>query len=147
MSVRAWLGRFICKTDGNFGNVAFAKYMWRKSTDDYFLYISLCISVYVSVNYKFWIQPKSVCYKIHLKYHLGLPWCDAVMGSQRVRHKWAPELNWTGGSNGREFACNEGDLGSIPGFGRFPWERKGYRSFSALLKLWICDVFGTHTSP
>ena len=30
------------------------------------------------------------------------------------------------GSAGKESACNEGDLGSIPGSGRFPGERKGY---------------------
>ena len=28
-----------------------------------------------------------------------------------------------GGSNGKESACNAGDLGSIPGLGRFPWRR------------------------
>ena len=30
------------------------------------------------------------------------------------------------GSAGKESACEEGDLGSIPGFGRCPRERKGY---------------------
>ena len=30
------------------------------------------------------------------------------------------------GSAGQEFACNVGDLGSIPGLGRSPGERKGY---------------------
>ena len=30
------------------------------------------------------------------------------------------------GSAGKEFACNAGDLGSIPGLGRFPGEGKGY---------------------
>ena len=30
------------------------------------------------------------------------------------------------GSAGRESACNEGDLGSIPGLGRSPGEGKGY---------------------
>ena len=28
-----------------------------------------------------------------------------------------------GGSDGKESACNVGDLGSIPGLGRFPWRR------------------------
>ena len=31
-----------------------------------------------------------------------------------------------GGSDGKESACNVGDLGSIPGFGRSPGERNGY---------------------
>ena len=30
------------------------------------------------------------------------------------------------GSAGNEFACNAGDLGSIPGLGRSPGEEKGY---------------------
>ena len=30
------------------------------------------------------------------------------------------------GSAGQESACNVGDLGSIPGLGRFPGERKSY---------------------
>ena len=29
-----------------------------------------------------------------------------------------------GGSDGKESTCNAGDLGSIPGSGRFPWRRK-----------------------
>ena len=28
-----------------------------------------------------------------------------------------------GGSDSKEFACNAGDLGSIPGLGRFPWRK------------------------
>ena len=32
------------------------------------------------------------------------------------------------GSVSKESACNVGDLGSIPGLGRSPGERKGYRS-------------------
>ena len=34
------------------------------------------------------------------------------------------QLN-SGGSDGKEFACNTGDLGSIPGSGRAPGEGKG----------------------
>ena len=30
----------------------------------------------------------------------------------------------TGGSDSKESACNAGDLGSIPGLGRFPWKRE-----------------------
>ena len=35
-------------------------------------------------------------------------------------------LGFPCGSAGKESTCNEGDLGSIPGLGRFPGERKGY---------------------
>ena len=31
-----------------------------------------------------------------------------------------------GGSDGKESACNAGDLGLIPGLGRSPGEEKGY---------------------
>ena len=34
--------------------------------------------------------------------------------------------HFPGGSAGKEFACNVGDLGSIPEFGRSPGEGKGY---------------------
>ena len=52
---------------------------------------------------------------------------------------WRPQklwfiINWLvrqmvgfpGGSDGKESACNAGDLGSIPGLGRSPGEGKGY---------------------
>ena len=35
-------------------------------------------------------------------------------------------LGFPGGSAGKESTCNAGDLGSIPGLGRFPGEGKGY---------------------
>ena len=35
-------------------------------------------------------------------------------------------MGFPGGSDGKESACNAGDLGSIPGLGRSPGERKGY---------------------
>ena len=35
-------------------------------------------------------------------------------------------LGFPGGSPGKEFACNMGDLGSILGLGRVPGEAKGH---------------------
>ena len=35
-------------------------------------------------------------------------------------------LGFPGDSDGKESACNVGDLGSIPGSGRYPGEGKGY---------------------
>ena len=32
--------------------------------------------------------------------------------------------HFPGNSDGKETACNAGDLGSIPGLGRFPWRRE-----------------------
>ena len=34
-------------------------------------------------------------------------------------------VGFPGGSNGEEFACNAGDLGSIPGWGRYPGKGNG----------------------
>ena len=76
----------------------------------------------------------------------GRPGVLQSMGSLRVRHDWATELNLTelrpgiflfeilhkwlwgfpGGSDGKEFACNAGHLGSIPGVGRSPGGGNGY---------------------
>jgi len=36
-------------------------------------------------------------------------------------------LGFPCGSDGKESACNEGDLGSIPGLGRSPGEGRDYR--------------------
>ena len=35
-------------------------------------------------------------------------------------------MGFPGGSAGKESACNAGDLGLIPGLGRYPGEGKGY---------------------
>ena len=65
----------------------------------------------------------------------GRPGVLRFMGSQRVGHDWVTEPNWTelilkrgfpGGSNGKESACNVGDLGSIPGLGRSPGGGHGH---------------------
>ena len=38
---------------------------------------------------------------------------------------WHTAEGFPGGSAGKQSACNEGDLGSIPGSGRSPGERNG----------------------
>ena len=43
---------------------------------------------------------------------------------QRLLNKWI--MGFPGGSDGKVSAYNVGDLGSIPGLGRFPGEEKGY---------------------
>ena len=43
------------------------------------------------------------------------------------------ELPGKHSSIGKESACNAGDLGSIPGLGRFPWRRK-WQSIPVLLR-------------
>ena len=41
----------------------------------------------------------------------------------KLEYKWK---GFPGGSDNKESACNAGDLGLIPGWGRFPGERNGY---------------------
>ena len=64
-----------------------------------------------------------------------------VKNSPAMRETWVGSLGWEDplekgktpafldfpcGSAGKEFTCNEGDHGSIPGLGRSPGEGKGY---------------------
>ena len=44
------------------------------------------------------------------------------------------QKGFLGGSDGKESACNVGDLGSIPGLGRSPGERNGYQLQYAFLE-------------
>ena len=39
---------------------------------------------------------------------------------ETLRHYWS----FSGGSDGKESARNEGDIGLIPGLGRIPWRRE-----------------------
>ena len=55
-------------------------------------------------------------------------------GTGRARAHWptgviafrTQYLGFPCGSAGKEYACNSGDMGSIPGLGRSPGEGKGY---------------------
>ena len=52
--------------------------------------------------------------------------------------------NIPGGSEGKESACNTGDLGSVPGLGRSPGEGNGYPlQYSCLEnsmdRPWVCN--------
>ena len=46
-------------------------------------------------------------------------------GSQQAERGWASGLIYLSGSVGKESACNIGELGLIPGSGRFPGEGNG----------------------
>ena len=51
------------------------------------------------------------------------------------------------GSAGKEFACNEGDLGSVPDLGRSPGEGKGSPfQYSGLENFMACIVHGVAKS-
>ena len=52
-------------------------------------------------------------------------------------------LGFPGGSDGKESACNVGDLGSIPELGRSPGEGKGYPlQYSGLENSMDCIIMG-----
>ena len=52
-----------------------------------------------------------------------------------------------GSSDGKESPCNAGDLGSIPGWGKSPGERKGYPlQYSGLESSMDCIVHGVTKS-
>ena len=58
---------------------------------------------------------------VMLSKHLILCHCFLLVCLQSF-----PASGFSCGSAGKEYACNEGDLGSIPGLGRSPGEGKGY---------------------
>ena len=56
-------------------------------------------------------------------------------------------VGFPGGSDGKESACNAGDMGSIPGLGRSSGERKGYPlHYSGLENSMDCIVHGVAKS-
>ena len=56
-------------------------------------------------------------------------------------------MGFPGGSDGKEFACNEGNLGSIPGLGGSPGEGKGYSClYSGLENSMDCIIHGVTKS-
>jgi len=42
-----------------------------------------------------------------------------------LKERVTPKVGFPGGSDGKESACNVGDLGSISGLGRYPGEGNG----------------------
>ena len=49
---------------------------------------------------------------------------EAWLGISGYRGILSGYMRFPGGSDGKESACNAGDLGSISGFGKIPWRRK-----------------------
>ena len=62
-------------------------------------------------------------------YNAGSPRLDSWVGKipwKRNRLPTSEFMVFPGGSDGKESACSEGDLGLIPGLGRSPGGEKGY---------------------
>ena len=78
------------------------------------------------------------------------PWFNYWVGKILWRRDRLPSpvfLDFPCGSAGKESACNAGDLGSIPGLGRSPGERKGYPlQYSGLENSMDCIVHGVAKS-
>ena len=70
--------------------------------------------------------------------HQSIQWIFRV---DFFRNDWLDHLPC--GSAGKESACNGGDLDSIPGLERSPWEGKGYPlQYSGLENSMDCIVYG-----
>ena len=77
-----------------------------------------------------WVYRASLIAQM-LKNHLQCrrPWFDSCVRKICWRRDRLPTpvfLGYSGGSASKELTCNVGDLGSIPGFQRYPGEGKGY---------------------
>ena len=74
------------------------------------------------------------------------PWFNLWVGKIHWRRDRLPTPVFSGfpcGSAGKEFVCNAGDLGSIPGLGRSPEEGKGYPLlYSGLENSMDCIIHG-----
>ena len=78
-----------------------------------------CLSLYsISKSRHFSIFKGNQDYQSNDKLPLGQMFFDDLYEVQ--------VLGFPGGSDGKESNCNSGDLGSIPGSGRFPGEGNGY---------------------
>ena len=91
------------------------------------------------------------CFHAYLHIYKGRVECSQVVeqrasGSQYAKyllsfslrkHLLTPSLDqgFCGGSDGKESACNAGDLGSIPGLGRPPGEANGTHSIVLAWKI------------
>ena len=62
------------------------------------------------------------------KTHQILPWNKTGIPCENnslfIDHSFLLEWGFPCGSANKESTCNAGDLGSIPGWGRFPWRRE-----------------------
>ena len=71
------------------------------------------------------------------------------MGNSIGRMTWYLKLThkgFPGSSDGKETACNAGDLGLIPGSGRSPGERNDYPlQCSCLENSWTKEPSGLHS--
>ena len=100
-----------------------------------------------------YIQDKFKSYKSNLPviFPQGNHWHQFFVSLGRYSIKHTPTGTYfPGGASGKEFAHNEGDLGSIPGLGRSPGEGKGYLLQYSCLEssidrgAWWATVHGLH---
>ena len=88
----------------------------------------------------FWHRPECCWFSYmpspnHRRFSLNHPYLEswtihpltgAEVSSFRPADHNPQAMDFPGGSDGKEFACNAGDAGSIPGLGRFPGEGNDY---------------------
>jgi len=90
----------------------------------------------ITICIDFGAQKNKVCHCFHC-FPIYLPWSDGTrchdlsfLNSKFivncVIHPLQSQVDFPDSSVGKELSCNVGDLGSIPGLGRFPGEGNGY---------------------
>ena len=85
-----------------------------------------------------------------LSSYVNIPFMIFLLLLLRKKHfSSALLLVFSCGSSGKESACNVGDLGSMPGLGRFPWRREQLPTpvfwpgeFHGLYSPWGCKRLG-----
>ena len=86
-------------------------------------YSPFCLSIHQLMN--IWVflllaTMNNEAMNIHIHEHMGIYLFNVYQGVELLERMVTP--GFPGGSNGKESACNKGDLGSIPGSGRYPEE-------------------------
>ena len=56
--------------------------------------------------------------------------CEQCLAHRKFLINIIYRYDFLGGSDGKESTCNAGDVGSMPGSGRFPGEGNGYSSLN-----------------
>ena len=98
----------------------------------------------VSIGLPWWFSWWRICLQCRR------PWFDSWTGRFPWRRGRLPSpvfLDFPSGTDGKESACNVGDLGSIPGSGRSPGEGNGYPLQYSLLENPMAEELGGLYSP
>ena len=92
-----------------------------------------------TIQWLIWILNLLLCNQVRACLESCLPEQSQEVVLQKIWHQGVQEKyyfplemskGFPGGSDGKESTCNAGDVGSMPGSGRFPGEGNGYSSLN-----------------